>query len=106
MNFLSPVVLIAGSNGKTTTKEILHAMLGGKWSHVLKTEGSQNGWVGIPLTLLRLTPSHQAAVIEVGIDEPGAMIEHVRCVQPTAAVITAIGPEHLEKLPRSENSRS
>jgi UDP-N-acetylmuramoyl-tripeptide--D-alanyl-D-alanine ligase len=96
--FNIPVLAVAGSVGKTSTKEMLAAILRGKWQHVLKTEGSQNGFVGIPMTLLELRPEHQAAVIEIGIDEIGAMDLHMRTVEPTAAVITAIAAEHLEKL--------
>ena len=65
---------------------------------MLKTQGSQNGFVGIPMTLLELKKNHGAAVIEVGIDEIGAMQKHMDLIQADAAVITAIGPEHLEKL--------
>ena len=96
--FSIPVVLVAGSNGKTTTKELLAAILQGKWSSVLKTTGSQNGFLGIPMTLLELRSKHQAAVVEVGIDDVGAMIQHVDSVCPTHAVLTVIGPEHLENL--------
>jgi len=97
--FAISVVAVAGSVGKTTTKELLAAILEGKWpGQVLKTQGSQNGFVGIPMTLLELRSIHQAAVIEVGIDEIGAMEKHIPLVHPSAAVITAIGPEHLEKL--------
>jgi UDP-N-acetylmuramoyl-tripeptide--D-alanyl-D-alanine ligase len=96
--FKIPVAMVAGSNGKTTTKELLFALLQGKWEHVLKTQGSQNGFVGIPLTLLELTSTHQAAVIEVGIDEPGTMKGHVDVVHPDVSVLTVIQPEHLEKL--------
>jgi UDP-N-acetylmuramoyl-tripeptide--D-alanyl-D-alanine ligase len=96
--FSIPVVVVAGSAGKTTTKELLSAILGGKWNAVLKTQGSQNGFVGIPMTLLELRSKNQAAVIEIGIDEIGAMAQHMNLIAPTAAVLTAIGPEHLEKL--------
>ncbi len=96
--FSIPIVVVAGSAGKTTTKELLSAILRGRWKTVLKTQGSQNGFVGIPMTLLELRSEHQAAVIEVGIDAPGAMAEHMTLVSPTASVLTAIGPEHLEKL--------
>ena len=96
--FKIPLVCVAGSVGKTTTKELLSAVLRGRWPDLLKTEGSQNGFVGIPMTLLELRPSHGAAVIEVGIDEVGAMQEHLDLVQPTTSVLTAIGPEHLENL--------
>ncbi|MCM2279772.1 MAG: UDP-N-acetylmuramoyl-tripeptide--D-alanyl-D-alanine ligase [Oligoflexia bacterium] len=96
--FSVPVIAVAGSVGKTTTKEILAALLRGRWKNVLKTEGSQNGFVGIPMTLLELRPEHGAAVIEVGIDEIGAMAQHMEIVGATVSVLTAIGPEHLEKL--------
>lgn len=97
-HFKIPVAMVAGSNGKTTTKELLFALFQGKWERVLKTQGSQNGFVGIPLTLLELTNAHQAAVIEVGIDEPGTMKGHVDVVHPDVSVLTVIQPEHLEKL--------
>lgn len=96
--FHIPVIAVAGSAGKTTTKEFLASILQGKWTNVLKTEKSQNGFIGIPMTLLELRPEHQAAVIEVGIDAIGAMQQHLDLVAPTAAVLTVIGPEHLELL--------
>ncbi len=96
--FSVPVIVVAGSNGKTTTKEFLSAILRGKWPSVLKTQGSQNGFLGIPMTLLELRAEHGAAVIEVGIDDVGAMASHIACVHPTQAVLTVIGPEHLENL--------
>lgn len=96
--FSIPVVVVAGSNGKTTTKELLSACLRGKFASVLKTTGSQNGFVGIPMTLLELTPAHGAAVIEVGIDELGAMEKHMTVVGGTGAILTSISHEHLEKL--------
>ncbi len=96
--FHMPVAVVAGSAGKTTSKELLAALLRGRWPHVLHTEGSQNGFQGVPATLLRLTQETQAAVIEVGIDEPGAMIQHLELVQPDCGLLTSIGPEHLEKL--------
>lgn len=98
LKFDIPIIAVAGSAGKTTTKELLASILTGKWHSVLKTQASQNGFIGIPMTLLALRPHHQAAVIEIGIDECGAMIQHMELVQPKAALLTAIGPEHLEKL--------
>ncbi len=98
MRFKIPVIVVAGSNGKTTTKEILAAMLRGRHASLLRTAGSQNGFLGIPMTLLELRPDHGAAVIEVGIDDVGAMARHIECVRPTHAVLTVIGPEHLENL--------
>ena len=96
--FQMPVIAVAGSVGKTTTKELLGAILGGKYPRILKTEASQNGFIGIPATLMKMRPEHQVAVIEVGIDECGAMAQHMEIVRPTHAILTAIGPEHLEKL--------
>ena len=96
--FKIPVIVVAGSAGKTTSKEMLAAILRGKWKNVLQTQASQNGFQGVPTTLLRLRPEHEAAVIEVGIDEPGSMIQHLELVQPDAGLLSSIGPEHLEKL--------
>lgn len=93
-----PVIAVCGSAGKTTSKEFLAAILRGRWPHVLKTEASQNGFTGIPTTLLRLRGQEGAAVIEVGIDEIGAMVQHLEIVEPTAGLLTSIGAEHLEKL--------
>jgi UDP-N-acetylmuramoyl-tripeptide--D-alanyl-D-alanine ligase len=93
-----PLAGVAGSNGKTTSKELLAAILSGKFRDVLKTQGSQNGFVGIPMTLLELKPDHRAAIVEIGIDEVGAMDKHLEIVRPNAALLTSIGPEHLEKL--------
>lgn len=96
--FSLPVVVVGGSAGKTTSKELLAALFRGKWKNVLQTQASQNGFQGVPTTLLRIRPEHEAAVIEVGIDEPGSMIQHLELVAPDAGILTSIGPEHLEKL--------
>lgn len=103
--FKIPVILVAGSAGKTTTKELIAAALSGRYADIetarkkiLKTQASQNGFLGIAMTLLELRPEHEMAVIEVGIDEIGAMAQHLPLVQATHAVLTSIGPEHLEKL--------
>jgi UDP-N-acetylmuramoyl-tripeptide--D-alanyl-D-alanine ligase len=93
-----PFILVAGSVGKTTTKELLAAVLRGKWPNVVSTEGSQNGYIGIPMTLLAIPANASVAVVEVGIDEPGAMTKHLELVHPTHALLTAIGAEHLERL--------
>jgi UDP-N-acetylmuramoyl-tripeptide--D-alanyl-D-alanine ligase len=97
-SFDIPFVCVAGSVGKTTTKELLSSILRGRFHEVRSTEGSQNGFVGIPMTLLSLPRTTDVAVIEVGIDEPGTMIQHIDLVRPTHSLLTAIGPEHLEKL--------
>ncbi len=96
--FSIPFIVVAGSVGKTTTKELLAAILRGRFRSVVSTLGSQNGFVGIPMTLLSVPDGAEVAVIEVGIDEPGAMAKHISLVEPTHACLTAIGPEHLEKL--------
>ncbi|MDR3607899.1 MAG: UDP-N-acetylmuramoyl-tripeptide--D-alanyl-D-alanine ligase [Oligoflexia bacterium] len=98
--FQIPIAMVAGSAGKTTTKELLAAILSGSFGEgkVLKTQGSNNGFVGIPITLMDLNAEHRAAVIEVGIDEPGSMAQHLNIVKPVVSVLTSIGPEHLEKL--------
>lgn len=96
--FRIPMGAIAGAVGKTSTKEFLASLLSGLSGPILKTEASQNGYVGIPMTLLELRSTHAAAAIEVGIDEPGAMRAHLEIVRPTAGLLTAIEEEHLEKL--------
>lgn len=95
-----PIVAIAGSVGKTTTKEFLAALCRGKYGReeVLATLGSQNGWQGIPQTLLRLRSFHRVAVVEIGIDAPEAMEAHLELVAPTHTLLTAIAPEHLDGL--------
>lgn len=96
--FSIPIIAVGGSVGKTTTKEFLAAILTGRYSSVLKTQGSQNGFLGIPITLLSLNENHRAAVIEIGIDEPNAMLAHVELVNPTHSLLTKIAEEHLLQL--------
>lgn len=93
-----PVLAVAGSVGKTTSKELLVALMQGRFQRVGATQASENGFIGIPLTLLRLPLDTELAVIEIGIDEAGAMAQHLEVVRPTAGLVTAIAPEHLEKL--------
>src|SRR3989304_1911225 len=100
--FAIPVTGITGSNGKTTTKEMLWSILSQK-THVLKNEGNLNNHIGVPLTLLRLDSSHKMAVIEMGISERGELSRLCRIAAPDSAVITNIGPTHLEKLGRIDN---
>ncbi len=96
-DFRMPVVAVAGSVGKTTSKELLASLLSWKFK-TAKTQGSQNGFVGIPLTLVSWEEDIQAAVVEIGIDDRGAMEDHLNIVHPTHGLITALGPEHLEQL--------
>jgi UDP-N-acetylmuramoyl-tripeptide--D-alanyl-D-alanine ligase len=90
-----PVVAVAGSNGKTTTKELLRAALGAAYA-VHATEGNFNNLVGVPLTLLAIPDAADVAVIELGTNTPGEIDTLRRIVGPDVAVITSIGEEHLE----------
>ncbi len=94
-DFELPVVAVGGSNGKTTTKELLAAVLRQKLN-TLWSEASFNNDIGVPLTLLKLEKKHQAAVLEVGTNHPGELAPLVRMVRPKLGVITNIGREHLE----------
>lgn len=95
--FALPVIAVAGSAGKTTTKEMIASVLAQKYT-VLKTEGNKNNRIGTPLTLLNLTEEHTAAVVEIGTNEPGEIAVLSKMVAPTHGIITNIGKEHLEKL--------
>ncbi|MBM4263784.1 MAG: UDP-N-acetylmuramoyl-tripeptide--D-alanyl-D-alanine ligase [Deltaproteobacteria bacterium] len=103
---LAPQVLaITGSNGKTTTKEMVAAILeeaniGGQRlrGKVLKTEGNFNNLVGLPLTLLRLRPEHKVAVVEAGTNQPGEIARLGEIADPDCAIITSVAAAHLEGL--------
>ncbi len=95
--FTLPVVGITGSNGKTSTKEMLASILFHQ-GNVLKTEGNLNNHIGLPLTLLRLNKTHDSAVIEMGISKKKEMAHLCDISQPTTGLITNIGPAHLEGL--------
>lgn len=90
-----PVVAVGGSNGKTTTKELLASVLR-ESGRPLWSEASFNNDVGVPLTLLRLERLHTAAVLEAGTNHPGELAALLRLMQPRHAVLTSIGREHLE----------
>jgi UDP-N-acetylmuramoyl-tripeptide--D-alanyl-D-alanine ligase len=89
------VVGITGSNGKTSTKELTAAVLGAR-HRVLKTEGNLNSETGLPLTLLRLEPSHTAAVLEMGMQGPGEIARLAVLARPHVGIVTMIGTVHLE----------
>lgn len=91
----SGVVGITGSNGKTTVKEMVAAILS-VTGNVLYTQGNLNNDIGVPLTLLRLNEQHRYAVIEMGANHPGEIAYTGRFVQADVAVITNAGPAHLE----------
>src|SRR5439155_312530 len=82
--FSIPVVAVTGSNGKTTTKELIAGVLGTRWP-VLKPSGSFNNQWGLPLTLLRLTTEHQAIVLELGSQHPGEIASLAGLARPTVA---------------------
>jgi UDP-N-acetylmuramoyl-tripeptide--D-alanyl-D-alanine ligase len=106
--FPFPVVAVGGSNGKTTTKELLAAALGGGDYLVTKTQKSENGFLGMALTISNrahsLKRSPHALVLEIGIDEKGAMDDHVAIGKPDVALLTALGPEHLAGLDNWETA--
>jgi UDP-N-acetylmuramoyl-tripeptide--D-alanyl-D-alanine ligase len=93
--FTLPIVAVGGSNGKTTTKELLASVLRQKMT-TLWSDASFNNDIGVPLTLLRLEKTHQAAVLEVGTNHPGELAPLVKMIQPGHGIITSIGREHLE----------
>ncbi|GAB5416004.1 MAG: UDP-N-acetylmuramoyl-tripeptide--D-alanyl-D-alanine ligase [Crocinitomicaceae bacterium] len=93
--FNIPVIGITGSNGKTTTKELVHTVLKKKFQ-VLATEGNLNNHLGVPLTLLRMHASHEIAIIEMGANRFGDIEELSAIAEPTHGIITNIGKAHLE----------
>ncbi len=90
-----PVVVITGSMGKTTTKDMAAALLATA-GPVLKTEGNLNNQFGLPLTLFRLRPEHTAAVLELGMSAPGELRSLSLIARPDIAVLTNVAPVHLE----------
>jgi UDP-N-acetylmuramoyl-tripeptide--D-alanyl-D-alanine ligase len=86
---------IGGSNGKTTTKELTYAVLS-KQKNVLATEGNLNNHIGVPLTLLRIRPDTEIAVVEMGTNHPGEMEVLCNIAEPDSGIVTNIGKEHLE----------
>ena len=90
-----PTIAVGGSNGKTTTKELIASVVRQKKS-TLWSESSFNNDVGVPMTLLRLEHGHEAAVLEVGTNHPGELKPLLDMIQPRFGVITNIGREHLE----------
>jgi UDP-N-acetylmuramoyl-tripeptide--D-alanyl-D-alanine ligase len=93
--FTNPVVAVTGSVGKTTTKDMTAELVAAR-GPVLKTEGNLNNQYGLPLTLLRLTREHVAAVLELGMSAPGEIRALAALAEPDVATITRIAPVHLE----------
>ena len=94
-HFNIPVVAITGSNGKTTTKELVHAVLSAK-APTLATIGNLNNHIGVPLTLLRMNADHHFAIIEMGANHIGDIAQLTTIAEPTHGLITNIGKAHLE----------
>ena len=93
--FSIPVIGITGTNGKTTSKELISAVLAEKFN-VHHTEANYNNDVGVPRTLLGIRPEHEIAVIEMGASHPGDIEKLVTYVEPTCGLITNVGRAHLQ----------
>ncbi len=97
MKFDIPVIGVTGSSGKTTVKEMIWTALSAGYN-VLKNEGTKNNHIGVPQTLLKLNKGHDICVLEMGTNHPGEIRLLAGIARPSAAVITNIGPSHLEFL--------
>lgn len=95
--FELPLVAVTGSNGKTTTKEMIRTIASGRFS-VLANEGTFNNFVGVPLTLLGIEAWHTLAVLELGMNAPGEIRRLAEIADPEIGVVTNVGPAHLEFL--------
>lgn len=95
MQLSIPFIGITGSNGKTTNKELIHAVLSKKYN-TYATKGNLNNHIGVPLTLLAITPKHEMAIIEMGANHQGEIAFLSELVNPTYGIITNIGKAHLE----------
>lgn len=102
--FQIPIIAVTGSNGKTTTKEMIASVLS-QWflNDVVKSKGSFNNNVGLPLTLLELRNTTKAVVIEIGMNHPGEIDRLAQLAQPTIGVLTNIGESHIGNLGSKEN---
>ncbi|MDP6124906.1 MAG: UDP-N-acetylmuramoyl-tripeptide--D-alanyl-D-alanine ligase, partial [Candidatus Latescibacteria bacterium] len=89
-----PVVAITGSNGKTTVKELIAAVLGQKFE-TLKTAANFNNHLGVPMTLLEIGAKHDMAVVEIGMNHPGEIGQLAKIARPTIGVITNAGQAHM-----------
>ncbi|MCR6721927.1 MAG: Mur ligase family protein [Chitinophagaceae bacterium] len=90
-----PFLAITGSNGKTTTKELIHAVLSTKFT-TSTTEGNLNNHIGVPLTLLKIKPGTQIAVVEMGANHQGEIASYCSYSEPTHGLINNVGKAHLE----------
>ena len=85
-----PIIGVTGTNGKTTTKELLATVLATKY-HIYYTQGNLNNQIGVPLTLLSLTTAHELAIVEMGASHPGDIKELVDIAEPNYGLITTVG---------------
>ena len=90
-----PIIAIAGSNGKTTTKELVAAVMNSHYNTHF-TKGNFNNHIGVPLTLLNLNEEHEAAIIEIGANHQGETYDLCVILEPTHGVVTNMGKDHLE----------
>ena len=97
-----PVFALTGSNGKTTTKEMAAAILGVSRS-VLKTDGNLNNLIGVPMTLLGIEKHHEAAVVEMGMNQLGEIARYTEIAEPNVGVVINIGPAHIGELGSIQN---
>ncbi len=104
MQFNIPVIGITGSNGKTTTKELMAAVCSQQYE-TLATEGNLNNHIGVPLTLLRLRQYHQLAIIEMGANHQGEIASYCAIAAPTHGLITNVGKAHIEGFGGEEGVR-
>jgi len=95
--FPARVIGVTGSVGKTMTKEMVYAVLRRRF-HALKSEGNYNNEIGLPLTLLQLTPDHERVVLEMGMYDVGEIALLAEIAHPVVGVVTNVGPVHLERL--------
>jgi UDP-N-acetylmuramoyl-tripeptide--D-alanyl-D-alanine ligase len=102
LRFNIPLIGITGSNGKTTTKEMIASILTKKYN-TLKNFGTENNHIGVPLTLVKLSSEHRIAVLEMGTNHLGEIRRLAEIARPTVAVITNIGPSHLEYFNDTDN---
>ncbi len=102
--FAIPVVGVTGSTGKTTTKEMMAAIMGREKS-LLKNEGNLNNLVGLPLTIFQMNEDHEVAVLEMGTNRRGEIARLTEIAAPTVGVVTNVGPAHLEGLKSLETIR-
>ena len=91
----TPIIALTGSNGKTTTKELIYSVLSTQYN-TLATQGNLNNHIGVPLTLLKLRPDHQIGIIEMGANHQGEIAQLCQIAQPDIGLITNIGKAHLE----------